>query len=315
MLVEKVELLKNALKKYLPRCRYELEEIGTEKYILRPLSLNHGLNRSQYFYRENLPIIHFTKLASLKSILTNKNLRLYNLNKMNDPIEFLFAARKLNLSEEEVMEAKSKVFCLSTCEETIMNKTNKTNQFNLWRLYGDNGFGVAIYLERVNQAIDWDNYHLGKVCYGIAPTDHMKQFRHFMTVLKESNKTLPEIKFDYGKFLCFHKSSIYVVEEEVRLLYDGRLAGEDSPVVVTEDAVKDVKFISMGLATGNGCAARTVPELKISKILIGYQYNDREYLKIKKSLSDLALKELGYAVEIKRSNLFANFWGKTFIAP
>ena len=59
---------------------------------------NSRLLKTRYYFKEK-ELIHFTRLDSIESIISSLNIRLYNLNHLEDPREFHFAADLFNLSQ------------------------------------------------------------------------------------------------------------------------------------------------------------------------------------------------------------------------
>ena len=143
---------------------------------------------SEYFYKDNLNFIHFTNLYALQSIISNKNLRLYNLHNFNDPREYSFAGNLLSFNAENKQDAKDNFFLLSMCHSEILSSRTPTGiEFNMWRLYGNNGKGLAIELNfDGSQPISWKDYFLGNVHYGASSKTNLKELNKLLREL-ESN--------------------------------------------------------------------------------------------------------------------------------
>jgi len=63
-----------------------IDEVNQAHFFIPPA--NKYLEHSEYFYKGRLHFIHFTNLIAIQSIITDRNLRLYNLRNLNDPREF-----------------------------------------------------------------------------------------------------------------------------------------------------------------------------------------------------------------------------------
>ena len=108
---------------------------------------NKNLEHSEYFYKGRLRFIHFTNLIAIQSIITDRNLRLYNLRNLNDPREYSFTGDLITTDADRRKDAKDNFYLLSMCEKSLLtSKDTKEIEFNMWRLYGNNGEGVAIEL-------------------------------------------------------------------------------------------------------------------------------------------------------------------------
>ena len=144
---------------------------------------------------------------------------------MDDPQELLYAGNEIlgNYQPQELETLKEEIFCISLCEYTEEKKDN----FDSWRLYGDNGFGVGIVFHFSSNTDSWLGSYLSKIHYG----------------KNEINKNGIEDKIDllsntFGRkgkipewlaiFLAFHKSSLYTPENEVRFLRYGNKYGNHS---------------------------------------------------------------------------------------
>ena len=126
--------------------------------------------------------------------------------------------------------------------------------------------------------------------------------------------------------LAFHKSNLYKIENEVRLLYDGRIKKGISPrthrdsenkllfPIIRKDILKNpslnVKYLDLLIWTKDDVyEIENTPQIKINSIRIGYQYKDN-FEDIKMELFDLSLEKLGYKPDIKMSKLKTPYLGK-----
>ncbi len=157
--------------------------------------------------------IHFTSLKALHSIINENSVRLSCLKNLNDPNELKHFTEGL-LPDETIDNIKDNTYILSLCDTSILEEDNI---LNLWRLYGDQGFGVAIEFEiEFKWHSSMDCYYLGKVIY---EKPNLKEFVENHEAFKKSHNV--EVRPDnlIRVPASFNKSQYYKIEEEVRLMY------------------------------------------------------------------------------------------------
>ena len=324
-LTKKEELILKKISKLIPGIKLDSTRASDNNSVIQShyyLSRkNEDILNSEYFYKgkgDDLSFIHFTNLASLQGIITNKNIRLYNLNNLNDPREFSFAGNLISFDETDKNDAKSNFYLLSMCNKNIFYKSNTfQNEFNMWRLYGNDGQGVALELDfNLSDPQNWTDYYLNEVYYGSASTNN---FMKIGDQLKKLKNQKPLLKVNLGQLACFHKSELYKRENEIRLLFDNRksLGGATkysskgkhiSPIIKTDitkfPTSKDpISFLELTIYHSNYTKVfenNPIPVPKIKKIILGY--------KLKENLTSLTLQlqvmcneHLGYIPEIEMS--------------
>jgi len=281
---------------------------------------NRNLSNSPYSYNGK-SVVHFSNILALNSILQEKSIRLYNLHNLNDPREFTFSSKIFGLNEVLINDAKDNIFLLSLCERGIL--ADIKNEFNLWRLYGQNGKGVILVFSIFNNPLLWRDFHISKVFYGSNKRD---VFKRLIDLINEFNKTKPTISVDFGKLIAFHKSRLFELEKEVRIIYDRRKkrAGSHSRTFYKDDKQvfpiiepdlskllenKDkVQYLKMPLYTTESESYELeIPVLKIEQIIIGYNYIE-EVPKLLKTISDLCKIKLGYIPTNKQTRLKNYYW-------
>lgn len=178
---------------------------------------------SCYDFKPQREFIHYTSLESLYGILNSGEIRLYDLNSLNDPYEFNFIIKKLNISfdEKQVQHFKQSLFITSLCTYDEKNPDN----FDMWRLYGNNGSGVAIVFEILNSEDNWRHFLLGKIQYG-ADNDSTVSIQKAIDLINfyvtKKGMILDRIPELIGYLLMLHKNEIWKVENEYRLgIYAG----------------------------------------------------------------------------------------------
>lgn len=281
---------------------------------------NKNLVKSPYFYKPPA-VVHFSNIFALNSILQERTVRLYNLHNLNDPREFTFASKVFNLRSELIEDARDNLYLISFCEQKILNST--TDEFNMWRLYGQNGRGLAIVFSIANDPINWRDFHISKVIYG---ADQRQKFVKLLDLIDQLNQTTPHINVDFGKLCAFHKSKMFSIEKEVRIVFDRRekrsgmgnrtvsFQGRTVFPIIKQDLYKlvenrhNIRYLRLPLFHKNGHDyAPEVPLLKIDQIIIGYNFTN-EVPKLIDDLKDLCEEQLGYVPIIKQTRLKNYYW-------
>ncbi|MCI0922596.1 DUF2971 domain-containing protein [Sphingobacterium rhinopitheci] len=309
--------IENALRIYFDNC----EKTKKQKINILISEENNFFSKSRYFLKKGLKNpIHFTSLESAEGIINSNNLRLYNLYNMNDPIEFDFSSRIFNNYLSDLPTIKENLYSMSFSSGEILDKERFNDQFNQWRLYGDNGYGVCIEFDIINNPINWINFHMSKIQYAKlrkAGSSHSK-FGILKEILNKINPDEYLINFDLSKIFSFHKNVLYSNEEEIRLLFDAR--NIDAKNLVLTELIKpkymennnlinnkNIRYLELPLIPTN---IETIPYFKISKIIIGYAYSLKEYQKLNNKLGNKCLTNLGYKPKITRSQLALQYWGE-----
>src|SRR5258706_11067023 len=107
-------------------------------------SVLRGSNYDYDFKNNSGLFVHFTTLKNLLSTIKEKSVRLYDLNNMEDPREWNYAADAFKdyLGHRDLIkEYKHQVFSFSMME---FSNEVMSNEYIFWKLYGDGGKGVAI---------------------------------------------------------------------------------------------------------------------------------------------------------------------------
>ena len=282
---------------------------------------NKNLEHSEYFYKGRLRFIHFTNLSAIQSIITDRNLRLYNLRNLNDPREYSFAGDLITTDADRRKDAKDNFYLLSMCEKSLLtSKDTKETEFNMWRLYGNNGEGVAIELSfDESQPVNWNDYFLSKVLYGASSKTNLKGLNKLQSQLENFK---PQVSVDLGQIVCFHKARLFKLEQEVRLLFDHRKIKAvgpttysfknevTSPIIRTDiskssNRTHTIKYLELPIYHSKFKSISDeakIPIPKIEKIILGYQFKDN-FETVANHLKDLCNKQLGYVPKIEKSRL------------
>lgn len=181
---------------------------GPEFYAHMPES-NRNFFNSDYYYKNDLTFFHLTSINNLWSILNSRSFRLYNLHSSKDESEYKSAANVLGISAEDIEHRKQFTYTLSFCPETELETKE------VWEKYGDNFKGAALVFEIINDPIEWVNYHMAEVKY-----DKLEGFVNYQQRIEEIKSQFDWVKerTDLSKLICFHKTSKWQGEKEVRIV-------------------------------------------------------------------------------------------------
>jgi len=160
--------------------------------------------------------IHYTSVESFFSILNSGQIKLSDLNNLNDPREFDYLLNQYNIKidKRQIEIFKRSLYLFSMCEYD----SQKKDDFDMWRLYGNNGNGIGIVFELLNDSYDWYSFLLGRVCYNDEYAEKKIQDLLELTKryqLKGFNEN--RIPILIGLLLLYHKNPIWKIENEIRL--------------------------------------------------------------------------------------------------
>jgi hypothetical protein len=318
---QKEHLFKQELSRLLPGVTIRSVRAGNADsvnhchYCVLPEITN--ISKSRYYYKkEPIEFIHFSTLEAAKAIISSKKLRLYNLYNLNDPREYSFAGDLLTFNAENREDAKQNMFLLSMCRTDILTRPTQY-EFNMWRLYGGEGTGVGIQFDfSHNPLITWKDYYLSEVFYGASARTKLKELNSLLIKFKNDK---PSMTIDLGQIVAFHKSNLFKLEKEVRLLFDNRqkrvhgsttysdYRGQLSPLVSndvakSEKIKKPITYLELPIFSKTfESISERIPVPKIKKLVLGYSYPDRA--KAAKTLRELCSEHLGYKVSIEQTRL------------
>jgi hypothetical protein len=288
---------------------------------------NYNLMNSEYYYKGELKFVHFSSLFAIQSILKSKTIRLYNLYKLEDPREYSFAGDLITFNQENKEDAKTNMFLFAMCNKNILTGPPEY-EFNMWRIYGQNGGGVCIQFDfSLNPQTNWRDYFLSEVHYGASSKTNLESIKN---LLQKYENEKPKTEIDLGQIVAFHKSNLYRLESEVRLLYDNRErkilkasiyrdsdGNQVAPRIeldLTESVSnnKEIKYLELPIYHEKFQPVFTpnkIPIPKIEKIILGHAYKDN-FADVKQKLEILAENCLGYTIEIQLSRLTKLYYEK-----
>jgi len=213
-------LVETSLSLKLDGLSSQTNELGLGKYNARITSENKKLKETMYRYDNSNCLIHFTKLNNLLSIINECSFRLYNLHNSNDPEEYIYSSTKLSeiyelqgfnseriKSENEYVKENS--YILSSTD------TNSLNDKVFWEKYADDGKGVAIEIEILNNYDDWNYFYCSKVQY-----DSLSNFDRLINEWKKIHNKYPTNQYNISlnQLLSLNKSKKWDIEKEIRIL-------------------------------------------------------------------------------------------------
>ncbi len=298
-----------------------------------PENLNQILKR---IYNSNMPkqFIQYTSLDGLFGIINSCQLRLYNLYNLNDPSELKSALNEFNFSllGDTYKREKQYMFVTSFCGYD-MDLQNE--DYNMWRLYGKDGFGSALVFEIENYNSEWSRYFFGKVHYG----KDNKSFNYLKKISEyyyNRNKNIGVSLPSFIPMMCMlYKHEVWKLENEFRLFinlwYNDKTFLENIPLCdyflwtnlnhyVTDRGEKgaytsipfnlstiqeEMKIRAKGHNTDE--YFDKFPHLKLKQVIVGYNVNEIKTKQIVDIGSKLIQAKLGYQVDFIQSKFKDEF--------
>ncbi len=163
--------------------------------------------------------IHYTDIHSFCEIINSKHFRMYNCDNLNDPKEIEYGLKKfdLTLTAKQIEQYKRSHFVFSSCKYNDDN----SDDFNMWRFYGNNGNGVGIVfsLEFDNDDYQSEGIYVGDVNYG-NENEKLNQFKKYIQFHNAFNLEYELFKNTPNLFPLisgFFKDDIWSLEKESRI--------------------------------------------------------------------------------------------------
>ena len=252
---------------------------------------------SEYGVSRTDKFIHYTTLNSFCEILNSGELRLFNLYNLNDPYEFNHLIKEYDLKVDEGMiEYFKKTFFVSSF---CRYNESEGDDFNLWRLYGDNGLGVGIVFELMNKSDNWGSCLFGNVNYDSKNVLSQKITKAVALANEYVEKGLDRIPRLLAQLLLYHKKEIWSIEKESRLSvffdhngynqerdYDNpifkntlktfiRPSGVVSSCITLPLEEKMKKIKKPNITDEDFELINKLPRLQIEKVILGYGHNEK----------------------------------------
>ncbi|MBK8143863.1 MAG: DUF2971 domain-containing protein [Bacteroidetes bacterium] len=318
-------LIENYLKSKLPNVIFNKLTYGNGNsypdHIQYQIGSNRDLIDSKYFYKSQKEFIHFTTFDVAKSIISNCHFRMYNLYNMNDPREYTFANREFYELIKNKEDPKINLFLLSMCKPILFSEDSGI-EFNMWRLYADDGKGIGLKVsfDKTN-SYKWEDYYLSQIYYGIEERNVLSDTYKFIS---RNSLPSPKTEINFSQIACFHKPKFYHLENEVRLLADYRefkvqgssyySTDERERIfpLINEDTEKriatnlPVRFLELPIYSKVYPHAvkeyTKIPYPTIKEIIIGHKHKSN-YKEIELEFQNLCMRHLGYLPIIKMSRI------------
>jgi Protein of unknown function (DUF2971) len=291
------------------------------------------LQGTSYDPQNQKEFIHYTSLESLYGILNSGEIRLYDLNNMNDPFEFNYIIKNKNLKllKEQIEFFKKSLFITSLC--AFQGK----DSFDLWRLYGKNGQGVSIVFEVINNEYNWGDVLLGKVIYGTENKaseqlrDAIEITNHFVADKKMKLDTLPKY---LALLMLHHKNQIWSSEQEYRLsTFTSHYSDDDffpkeglsTPSAgangyYLNSSGKRLSYISLAFEhkirkeLSDKCSPEDIktllmrhPQIKIKKVIAGYALSKEFIEKLNDFIWSFSYEKWGNGIHVEKSCFYEDF--------
>ncbi len=277
---------------------------------------NSGFQGSSYYFEEKY-LVHFTSFGAIKSIVESGEFWLSQLRNLMDPREFDFSASLFRLGSNEIEDAKDNQYSASFCSADILEDSNVVDQFNLWRLYGDNATGAAIIFRISNSPSDWQDFHVSASRYGEL---NNTIFKTLIELIERGDVEDFNCRVDLGKLFPFHKSELYCPEKEVRILCDYR--EQSSKLMLTPEVIDPTgkkiwprfhvqagkKYVCLPLFNKEHLGF--VPHLTIEKVILGCALRPEEFLVQQKDLENHFKQFRREPVPVEKSKLSTIYFGQ-----
>lgn len=286
-------------------------------------SLNSNiLSGTEYDCDDVDKLVHYTSnLQNVIEILNSGVLRFGSLTSMIDPQEMQFTNRYLGMhfSEKQISELKSTVHSSSFCS---ISNDEYPDEFPMWRLYGNDGYGAAIIFKVENTNTNWYNYMMAKMQYG--DCDAVSRYKDFVewheSFQKKHNNPIQNQPKALTTLMALHKNDIWKHENEIRLLthteFDKYTLKEKHPLFsklkhsITRNG-ELYSFMELPIYRGErfndldkrltehgepGYLFKTIPVLRITDIVLGYRVSD--------NTTHSMIKLMGYYSSLYKSDIY-----------
>lgn len=218
-------------------------------------------------------IYHYTSIASLDGIIRENCicLRATHYQHLNDRIEVAWCQESLRELCAELNEMTDEDFQLYHNTPYIISFCNKNEDFNMWRLYGDNGKGLILCFDyELLQAISKSNSEtcLGKVLYS---NNSNRREKYELALKAYDIETVNDPTEDLFAVCSFVKIDSYQIENEERfVIIKDRNTSLTNGEIISYESKEGVKHRMRG--------AELVPFIEVEfpieilkKIVIGYE--------------------------------------------
>lgn len=206
-------------------------------------------------------IFHYTTIDAIPGICQSNGLSFWatRYNYLNDPLEFVLYEKQKSLIEKLCNEKKWAYDKDMTLSPYIISFCAKEDDFNMWRLYGDNGYGTMLILdddvmEKTSLLIKEDIFN-GKTLSSRCNIDYLlnvlyydkgNQIEQFCKCFNALSEKYPTDFQDQAlTACCFLKSIDYEIETEVRYIrvnYNGLIATSAEDIREIPEMSTSIKY-------------------------------------------------------------------------
>ena len=331
-LEQKKELNFEGAKKIIPQIELsQMEFFGDPENIKSAdieLSVRNELIEPFLETNKSKQFIHYTDIQSFCEIINSKHFRMYNCDNLNDPKEIEYGLNKfgLKLSEQQIQEYKRSHFVFSSCKYN----DDCSDDFNMWRLYGNNGKGIGIVfsLEFENDNYQSEGIYVGDVNYGTKneKLNLFKEYIQFHNDFNDKQKLFNNTPKLFSLISGFFKDDIWSLEKESRIFstcYIDELGEIDHNILsnnfnthlkktietTINSSGKQVYYMKLPLKTVNQNekkleASNKLPKIIIEKVILGYAISQEMSNTLHEFIDFEIPKKLGYSIEREFSQLF-----------
>lgn len=294
---DKIKLYLEGAKKIFPNLNTTsvFSMYGSAEPMSGNIELNDSFINEVLLEKGNLCFIHYTSLKSAMNILNSGKVRLYNCHNLNDPseINYLLENCPIDFSSKEVEDYKREHFFLSG---SIYN-SEQDEDFNLWRLYGDEGRGVGLVFEIDHRIKNWVSTYLQKIHYG-TKNKKANQIIELFSYHKEFNdkyalfENTPRL---FSLLATSIKNDIWSIENEFRVVC--KISFDKHSLEAKED-IKNNHLIKISLAHEHKQSGQMVSYVELPLHLNDYKSN-----RIKSPLRNEIIDTINYVPNLKIKKL------------
>jgi hypothetical protein len=334
---EKLNLYKSGAKKFYP----EIEIISAfsmfngeqEHPTSGKIQISQGLVDPSLFDDGPLEIVHYTTLQSFFEIINSESIRLYNSYNLNDPKEIEHGLKTLAFQYDInwLKDLKRNHFILSASKYDNLIK----DDFNLWRLYGNDGMGVGLVFEVPDNIKTWKGVNMSRVEYlsDQSNSSLSKQFLDYHMDFQSKYKLFENIPSIIPLLATFKKDEIWKIENETRIVANcpfdkyrlepkKNTLESDCPFLsktishTINSKGDQVAFVSMPISKLGiqkklndkiedeikNFFIKSHPYLQLKKVILGPRLiNSKQIHSVVKFINNIAIDKVGEAIEIIES--------------
>lgn len=216
---ELIELYLSGARRFYPQLNtstvFSCYSGESESPISGKIELNNKLFEVNISDDIEYEVIHYTSLNSFFEIINSQCIRMYNSLNMNDTKEIEFGLNAMNFpfDNESIIKWKRNHFILSTSR--FDNKIK--DDFNMWRLYGQNAMGVGLVFKIPKEINNWRSFTFNEIDY-LNKNNTTKQFLDYHQDFQKNYKLFENTPSFVPLLASFRKDNIWSLEKETRFV-------------------------------------------------------------------------------------------------